>query len=28
MERIAEVAPKGVTAGDRYPQAGMLTVNG
>ena len=28
MERIAEVAPKGVTAGERYPQAGMLTVNG
>ncbi|HKW51568.1 MAG TPA: aldo/keto reductase [Candidatus Eisenbacteria bacterium] len=28
MERIAEVAPKGITAGDRYPQAGMLTVNG
>jgi len=28
MERIAEVAPKGVTAGDRYPQAGMLSVNG
>src|SRR5439155_677886 len=25
MERIAEVAPKGVTAGDRYPQAGGLT---
>ena len=28
LERIAEVAPRGVTAGDRYPQAGMLTVNG
>jgi aryl-alcohol dehydrogenase-like predicted oxidoreductase len=28
LERIEEVAPKGITAGDRYPQAGMLTVNG
>jgi len=28
MDRIEEVAPKGVTAGDRYPQGGMLTVNG
>ena len=28
LERIAEVAPRGVTAGDRYPQAGMLTING
>ncbi len=28
LERIEEVAPKGITAGDRYPQAGMLTING
>jgi aryl-alcohol dehydrogenase-like predicted oxidoreductase len=28
LERIDEVAPKGVTAGDRYPQAGMAAVNG
>jgi len=28
LQRIDEVAPKGVTAGDRYPQAGMLAVNG
>ena len=28
LERIEEVAPKGITAGDRYPQAGMLAVNG
>jgi aryl-alcohol dehydrogenase-like predicted oxidoreductase len=28
LERIAEVAPKGATAGDRYTEAGMLTVNG
>jgi aryl-alcohol dehydrogenase-like predicted oxidoreductase len=28
LGRIDEVAPKGVTAGDRYPQAGMLAVNG
>jgi len=28
LERIDEVAPKGVTAGDRYPQTGMLAVNG
>jgi len=28
LERIEEVAPRGITAGDRYPQAGMLTVNG
>jgi aryl-alcohol dehydrogenase-like predicted oxidoreductase len=28
LERIDEVAPQGVTAGDRYPKAGMLAVNG
>ncbi|MEK7315176.1 MAG: aldo/keto reductase [Candidatus Eisenbacteria bacterium] len=28
LERIEEVAPRGITAGDRYPQAGMLTING
>jgi len=28
LDRIEEVAPKGITAGARYPEAGMLTVNG
>ena len=28
LERIDEVAPKGVTAGERYPQSGMAAVNG
>ncbi len=28
LERIAEVAPKGVAAGNRYTDAGMATVNG
>ena len=28
LTRIEEVAPKGVTAGERYPERGMLTVNG
>jgi aryl-alcohol dehydrogenase-like predicted oxidoreductase len=28
LRRIDEVAPKGVTAGDRYPATGMATVNG
>jgi aryl-alcohol dehydrogenase-like predicted oxidoreductase len=28
MRRVDEVAPKGVTAGDRYPATGMATVNG
>jgi aryl-alcohol dehydrogenase-like predicted oxidoreductase len=28
MHRIDEVAPLGVTAGTRYPEGGMLTING
>ena len=28
LERINEAAPKGVTSGDRYPERGMLVVNG
>jgi aryl-alcohol dehydrogenase-like predicted oxidoreductase len=28
LEEIEDVAPKGVAAGDRYPEAGMRTVNG
>jgi len=28
LRRIDEAAPKGVTAGDRYPERGMLVVNG
>jgi len=28
LRRIEEVAPKGITAGARYSEAGMLTVNG
>jgi len=28
LKRIEEVAPKGITAGARYSEAGMLTVNG
>jgi aryl-alcohol dehydrogenase-like predicted oxidoreductase len=28
LERIDEVAPQGVAAGDRYTQAGMAAVNG
>lgn len=28
MRRIDEVAPKGVTAGDRYPATGMAVING
>jgi aryl-alcohol dehydrogenase-like predicted oxidoreductase len=28
LERIDEVAPKGVAAGDRYHEAGMKTING
>jgi aryl-alcohol dehydrogenase-like predicted oxidoreductase len=28
LERIEEVAPKGVAAGDRYHEAGMKTING
>src|SRR2546429_9160534 len=28
LQRIAEVAPKGVAAGARYPEGGMRTVNG
>jgi aryl-alcohol dehydrogenase-like predicted oxidoreductase len=28
LERIEEVAPKGVAAGDRYHEAGMRTING
>jgi aryl-alcohol dehydrogenase-like predicted oxidoreductase len=28
LEEIEEVAPKGGTAGERYPEAGMRTVNG
>jgi aryl-alcohol dehydrogenase-like predicted oxidoreductase len=27
LERLDEIAPKGVTAGARYPEAGMATVN-
>jgi len=28
LQRIDEAAPKGATAGDRYPERGMLVVNG
>ena len=28
LERIDEVVPKGIAAGDRYPEAGMRTING
>jgi aryl-alcohol dehydrogenase-like predicted oxidoreductase len=28
LRRIDAVAPKGATAGDRYPEAGMRTING
>ena len=28
LKRIEESMPRGITSGDRYPQAGMLTVNG
>jgi aryl-alcohol dehydrogenase-like predicted oxidoreductase len=28
LEEIEDIAPKGVAAGDRYPEAGMRTVNG
>jgi DNA-directed RNA polymerase subunit alpha len=28
LDRIEEVAPKGVAAGDRYHEAGMRTING
>jgi aryl-alcohol dehydrogenase-like predicted oxidoreductase len=28
LERIEDVAPVGVTAGNRYPDGGMLTING
>jgi aryl-alcohol dehydrogenase-like predicted oxidoreductase len=28
LERIEEVAPRGVAAGDRYHEAGMRTING
>ena len=28
LRRIDEVAPKGVTAGDRYPATGMAVING
>jgi aryl-alcohol dehydrogenase-like predicted oxidoreductase len=28
LERIEEVAPKGVAAGERYHEAGMRTING
>ena len=28
LERIEKAAPKGATAGDRYPERGMLVVNG
>jgi aryl-alcohol dehydrogenase-like predicted oxidoreductase len=28
LEKIEEVAPKGIAAGERYPEGGMRTVNG
>jgi diketogulonate reductase-like aldo/keto reductase len=28
LERIDEAAPTGVTAGTRYPEAGMRSING